>query len=378
MATELGELQAELRAAGMFQTHELRGWLKLVVMLAGVAACLVAIATFGWIAAPLVVPAGVLSTSIAMMGHEGSHGSFSRSHARNTLLNLITYPLFSGLGALYWRDKHDSRHHSHPNVEGMDPDIRPFPFALSRRDHEASSPAEQWFQRHCQAWLFWPMTILMPTGMRRSSLLYFARYPKKRELAWWLELLCHVLHYAGWIVVPAIVWGPKGVLVYLGVWAIGGICLALVFAPAHMGLPIVRTANHDWEHQLATTRDLQLPRAISFFFIGLDYQVEHHLCPRIPHRNLPAAAAITRAWCARHGAKHLSTPYLTALAGAERFMRDAWSRHADDAVVHERDGRVADLERDPGVGGGRVGGRHARRVGSRRYAAADQDRRPRA
>jgi delta8-fatty-acid desaturase len=106
-----------------------------------------------------------------------------------------------------------------------------------------------------------------------------------------------------------------------------------------MGLPIVRTANHDWEHQLATTRDLQLPRAISFFFIGLDYQAEHHLFPRIPHQRLPMAAQITRAWCERNGVTHHSEPYLTALAKAERFMRDAWSKHAvasdEDAAADE-------------------------------------------
>jgi fatty acid desaturase len=101
-----------------------------------------------------------------------------------------------------------------------------------------------------------------------------------------------------------------------------------VFAPAHMGLPIVRTANHEWEHQLATTRDLQLPRYLSYFFIGLDYQAEHHLFPRIPHQRLPEAARITRAFCQRHGVLHHSVPYLSALASAERFMRDAWSKDA--------------------------------------------------
>jgi fatty acid desaturase len=95
-----------------------------------------------------------------------------------------------------------------------------------------------------------------------------------------------------------------------------------------MGLPIVRAANHVWEHQLATTRDLQLPRVISFFFIGLDYQAEHHLFPRIPHQHLPRAAHVTRVWCERNGVTHHSEPYLTALAKAERFMRDAWSKHA--------------------------------------------------
>jgi fatty acid desaturase len=298
------------------------------------AASLIGLTRTGSLAAPLWISvAAVCCTSIAMLGHEGSHRSFSVSPTRNALLVYLTFPLFSGLGALYWRDKHDRRHHAHPNVEGLDPDIKPFPFASSRGDHEACSAGERWFQRVFQRWLFWPMATLMPIGMRRSSLLFLARHSGKRERTWWIEVVCLVGHYAGWIVVPSILWGPFAAAgVYLSIWGVVGVCLALVFAPAHMGLPIVGVPNHEWQHQLATTRDLQLPRPISFFFIGLDYQVEHHLFPRIPHQNLPLAARITRDWCERHGLQHNAAPYLSALAGAERFMRDAWSK---DAVLPE-------------------------------------------
>ncbi len=101
---ELGGLRAELRAAGLFEHRELRSWLKLAVLLGALATCLVGMAHVGgWIAVALVPVAGVLSTSISMMGHEGSHRSFSSSPRRNALLTYIAFPLFCGLGALYWR-----------------------------------------------------------------------------------------------------------------------------------------------------------------------------------------------------------------------------------------------------------------------------------
>ena len=330
MAVELGNLRAELRAAGVFETRELRSWGKLAVLGTALASCLIGLTHTATFAAPLwIVAAGVCCTSIAMLGHEGSHRSFSRSPVRNAVLVYLTFPLFSGLGALYWRDKHDRRHHAHPNVEGLDPDIKPFPFASSRGGHEQCGPRERWFQRSFQRWLFWPMATIMSIGMRRSSVLYLGRYSRKRTREWWLEIACMLGHYTGWIVVPSLIWGPLAAIgVYLLIWAVVGVCLALVFAPAHMGLPIVGEPNHEWQHQLETTRDLELPRAISFFFIGLDYQVEHHLFPRIPHGNLPLAARITREWCERHGIVHRRDPYLTALRGAERFMRNAWAIEA--------------------------------------------------
>ena len=330
MSGELGSLRAELRAAGAFETRELWSWAKLLFLSAMLVGCLLGLVRTGWLGALVCIPAAaVCCTSIAMLGHEGSHRSFSPSPTRNALLVYLTFPLFSGLGALYWRDKHDRRHHAHPNVEGLDPDIKPFPFASSRGDHDACSRGERWFQRVFQRWLFWPMATLMSTGMRRSSLLFLARHPRKRDRAWRIEAACMAAHYIGWLVVPAFVWGPLvAVGAYVAIWAVVGVCLALVFAPAHMGLPIVSEANHEWQHQLATTRDLELPRVISFFFIGLDYQVEHHLFPRIPHQNLPLAARVTRAWCERNGVTHQRAPYVTALRSAERFMRDAWSKHA--------------------------------------------------
>lgn len=335
MAVEMGSLRAELRIAGVFEYRELRSWLKLGAMVAALAGCLVGIAFTGWAGALLFVPiAGVLATSIAMFGHEGSHRSFSKSPTRNAILCYFAFPLFSGLGALYWRNKHDRLHHGHPNVEGVDPDIRPFPFASSRAEHEKCGPKTRWFQRNFQRWLFWPMSTLMALGMRRSSLLYLLHYENKRESAWRIEAACLTVHYVAWIVVPCLIWGPLvGFAVYASIWGLVGIFLALIFAPAHMGLPVVAEQNNDWIHQLETTRNLELPRVISFFFIGLDYQVEHHVFPKIPHANLPRAAEITAAWCKRHGVVYLTTPYLDALADAVQFMSGAWARESSQPDV---------------------------------------------
>jgi fatty acid desaturase len=330
---ELGSLRAELRAAGVFEHRELRGWLKLLFLFSCIAACFTGIALLGFWSVFLLVPvAAVFATSAAMMGHEGSHKSFSKSPWRNSLMKYVAFPLFSGLGSGYWHQKHDNLHHGHPNVEGVDPDIKPFPFVSSRGDHEKCGRGERWFQRNFQSWAFWPMSVLMALGMRRSSLIFLAKQ-KKRTGSWWIELACLVAHYAGWLLVPSLIWGPLvGFGIYAAMWGFTGTFLALVFAPAHIGLPIMAEQNHDWIHQLETTRNLELPRVISFFFIGLDYQVEHHLFPKIPHQHLPRAAAITRAWCQKHGIPHLSVPYLFALKDAARFIAHAWERDADDPI----------------------------------------------
>jgi len=327
---ELGSLRAELRLAGVFEFREGRCWVELVSLVAALTACFTGIALLGWMSALVLVPiASVLATSLAMMGHGGSHRSFSASPGRNAFLTYFAFPLFSGLSALYWHNKHDRLHHGHPNVEGVDPDIRPYPFVSTRGDHERASPGLRWFHRHFQSWAFWPMTTLMALGMRRSSLLYLLRYEDKRDRKWMIDTACIAAHYTLWMVVPSLIWGPLiGIGLYSAMWAGVGVCLVFVFAPAHMGLPIVTEQNKDWVHQLETTRNLEMPRVLGFFFIGLHYQVEHHLFPKIPHPNLPRAAEITRDWCARHGVVYHSMPYLAALADASQFIHTAFDRDA--------------------------------------------------
>ncbi len=331
---ELGSLRTELRNAGVFEHREIRSWLKLALLVSLTAGCLFVISRFGWISALALVPVcAVLCTAAAMMGHEGSHRSTSASPTRNSFMAYLAFPVFSGLSLLYWREKHDRLHHGHPNVENVDPDIRPFPFASTRTTHERCGPKERWFQRNFQKWAFWPMSTLMALGMRRSSLVFLAKLPKRFNREWWMDVGALVTHYSLWLVVPSLIWGPLiAFLIYSSIWAGVGVFLVLVFLPAHAGLPILAEQNKDWLHQLETTRNLEMPKFISYFFIGLDYQVEHHLFPKIPHQHLPKAAAITSAWCKRHGIPYLTEPYHHALADAARYMANGYEREAADPI----------------------------------------------
>src|SRR5688572_16588898 len=150
---DLGSLRAELRAAGVFELREGSNWIKLAFLFAGGAGSIVAMSFVPWWAIPLlVISTAVCCTSAAMLGHEGSHKAFSRSATRNTILQYLTFPMFSGLSALYWREKHDRLHHGHPNVHAKDPDIKPWPFVSCREDHEKCGPVRRWFHRNFQGW----------------------------------------------------------------------------------------------------------------------------------------------------------------------------------------------------------------------------------
>jgi fatty acid desaturase len=326
--SDIQVLRKELAQNGVFDHRPLAGWAKFGSLLLAVAACFVGIALLPWWSALALLPiAAVAAVTAVMLGHEAAHGSFAASRGHNELLLHIAFPLFGGLGAQHWKNKHNRRHHGHPNVVGHDDDIDLWPMAVSSVAYEESSRLRRWWQRNLQGYLFWPLNLFLAYAMRAATWQYIAKQVRARKVdrALVLDIACLVAHYALWLVVPALVFGPLPVvLVYVGLWSIVGLLLGLIFAPAHMGLPIIGDKGDGWTHQLETTRNLVMPRWMSWFFVGLDRQVEHHLFPRIPHQGLPRASEITRAWCARVGVPHQEIGYGAAIADVTRFMFRSW------------------------------------------------------
>lgn len=330
--SDIQVLRAELDQAGVFTHRPLAGWLKFAAMMGAVAACLVATAMLPWWCAFFVIPVGALfAVTGVMFGHEASHGSFAAGKSHNALLLHIAFPLFAGLGAEHWKNKHDRRHHGHPNVVGKDDDIELWPLAVSNVAHQQSGRLRKWWQRNLQGYLFWPLNLFLTFAVRAATWEHIVKRIRTRRIdrALIVDIACLLGHYTLWLVVPAVVFGPlPALLVYAGLWGVVGLLLGLIFAPAHMGLPIIGVKGDGkgdgWQHQLETTRNLVMPRWLSWFFVGLDHQVEHHLFPRIPHQGLPRAARITRAWCQRIGAPHQEIGYGAAVADVTRFMFKSW------------------------------------------------------
>lgn len=337
-ATDLQALRGELAASGAFEHRTWGSLAKLGLLWLALAAALVAVALLPWWCALWLVPlAAIPAVSAAMIGHEAAHGSLAASRHQNEILLHAVFPLFGGLGAQYWKHKHNHLHHGHPNVIGRDPDMNVWPMALSSEEHAGSGPVRRWVQRHLQGYLFWPLTLLLAFSMRVDSWRYVAGRLRTRGLdrAIAIDVACMLGHYAIWLALPMVWFGVWPVLlVYGGLWATSGLLLALVFAPAHIGLPVHAAARRGgWEQQLDTTRNLVMPSWLSWFFVGLDHQVEHHLFPRIPHQNLGRASKIVALWCAHVGAPHHRMEYAASIRQVTRHVRLSWQAVPEAAVV---------------------------------------------
>ena len=80
----------------------------------------------------------------------------------------------------------------------------------------------------------------------------------------------------------------------------------------------------DWAtHELETTVNF-CPgnRFLTFVLGGLNFQIEHHLFPRVPHTHYPAIAPIVARQAQAHGLPYVSQPSLRrAMRSHSRHLR---------------------------------------------------------
>lgn len=324
----LRRLHAEVAATGALDRPTARSWAKFAVMVGGLAGTIALIVALPWWAAPALLPlAALFSAAIGMMGHEGSHRSACASTLGNQILAAIAFALFAGQGERFWRSKHNRSHHREPNVVGADIDLSMWPFATSSDDYRRSGRARRWFQRHLQGFLFWPTTMLLVFGMRIDTVIFLVAQARAGRLDRLLAIdtLAVVAHYVLWLVLPALVFGPwPTLLFYVTLWMLVGLLVAGFFALGHIGCPVVSGYRSNLWLQMDTTRSIRMPALLSFFGMGLDYQLEHHLFPRVSHLHLPAVARVVKAFAAREGLPYHEARFGPALADATRFMANAW------------------------------------------------------
>jgi linoleoyl-CoA desaturase len=139
---------------------------------------------------------------------------------------------------------------------------------------------------------------LMNHGIARQR---FPRQPRRRDIG--MILLGKVIH-VGWAFALPLVYHRWWVVLtfYLAIsWSVG-LLLATMFQLAHCAEPaefpdagVPRRGSDFAAHQLRTTVDVRCRtrlgrRSLHWLMGGLDFQVEHHLAPRLPHTVYPLVA----------------------------------------------------------------------------------------
>lgn len=281
----------------------------------------------------LVVACVATATSVM---HDANHGAFSRSKRVNLVFGYSSDLL--GASSLLWRFKHNHLHHGNTNVFGFDNDIDQSPFARLVPEQ----PWRPWHRyQHIYMWVLygfltiqWFVAADIANMIRGKVSDHRLNKPlRARDVA--MVMLGKVLH-AAWALVIPMIWYPWWAVLafYLaGSWLVG-FMLANIFQLAHcvdrsefFG-PEARRRGGDFErHQLRVCVNVQSPTplvrsSMRWLMGGLDYQIEHHLAPKLPHTVYPLIAPRLAAACAADGLKYRTHPSLHSAIGSHaRWLR---------------------------------------------------------
>jgi linoleoyl-CoA desaturase len=289
----------------------------------------------------LSVVMGVVLSSIGFnVMHDACHGSYSTKKWVNNILGLSLNAL--GGNAFFWKQKHNILHHTYTNIAGLDDDI-----AQSKLVRQ--SPAQEWMPVHRFQHIYLPfaysLSIFIWVGFRD-----FDKYFKKKvhntpippmntkeHLIFWLSKIFYALFY---VVIPILCIGfTKWIIGFSIMGLVMGLVLAYVFQLAHavegpefdaVGIDD-KMIETEWAvHQVKTTANFApKSKILSWLVGGLNYQIEHHLFPRISHVHYPALSKIVQQECKRFNLPYHSFNTMAAAVGSHmRIMKKLGQKQA--------------------------------------------------
>jgi linoleoyl-CoA desaturase len=150
------------------------------------------------------------------------------------------------------------------------------------------------------------------------------------HVIFWASKILYLLFY---IAIPIALMGWKSWLLFFLCMHIGlGLTLSIVFQLAHVVEETkfdavngdAKQIENEWAiHQVVTTANFSANnRIISWFVGGLNYQIEHHLFPRISHIHYPALSRLVQAECAAFDVPYNTLPtFKAAVVSHFRFIR---------------------------------------------------------
>ncbi|WP_254216755.1 acyl-CoA desaturase [Synechococcus sp. CCY 9618] len=286
-----------------------------------------------WWAVLLSISLGLAIAAIGFnIQHDGGHGAYSRHRWINRAA-AMTLDLLGG-SSLIWAHKHNGLHHTFTNISGHDDDIN-----LGVIGRLSPDQPHRWWHRWQHLYL-WPLYGMLPIKWQFfddfADLAARGRGDRslpRLKAADWLVLLAGKLFFFTFAFLVPLQGHPFAAVIacYLLVAMVQGIVLSVVFQLAHCvdaaDFPGFDPSGAGWgpwaDHQLATTVDFSRSNGLlSWLLGGLNFQVEHHLFPRICHVHYPQISRIVEQTCRDCGVPFRThRSFLSGVASHYRWLR---------------------------------------------------------
>jgi linoleoyl-CoA desaturase len=245
----------------------------------------------------------IFGVNLAAIGfnimHDAGHNSFSSNKTINTILS---YSLNLLGGHIYfWKLKHNIAHHTYTNIDGEDHDIE---VKFMRIHHDQKLKKHHRFQRFYfpllygisyLAWIFYQdyeKYFRQRMGLASDRF----HFPLREKLIFWTSKL---IHFAIFVVIPVIYAGWLPTLLGLLIAA------HVVEETEFKTIDFARVEEEWMVHQIQSTANFATKsKVLTWLLGGLNFQVEHHLFPKICHVHYPAINRIVQQTCEEHNIRY--------------------------------------------------------------------------
>lgn len=282
----------------------------------------------------------IMGLSLAGIGmsvmHDANHGAYSSNKTVNFLmghtLNLVGGSVFN------WKLQHNILHHTYTNITHIDEDIEDR-LVLKFSPHTKT----KWFHKFQWIYAMFFYGLLTFYWVLAKDFVQYAQFTKsgvnpgsesENRNTLIKIILIKVFYFLVVILMPIVVFNIPVLQILSGfllMHFVAGIILTTVFQLAHTleqtahPMPVNGVIENDWAiHQLNTTVNFsRKSKILSWYIGGLNFQVEHHLFPKISHVHYPALSHIVKQTAEEHGIPYLENEsLLSALQSHFRYMRE--------------------------------------------------------
>lgn len=238
------------------------------------------------------------------ISHDALHGAYSSNKKLNTLLGL-SFDLMGANGYI-WKITHNIIHHTYTNIHGHDEDLEVAAF-IRLSPHSEYKPVHRLqhilaFFAYSFATFFWVFVkdywyfFKSPLGPYENK-----KHPVKE---WFILISMKLLYYTYTIALPLMLlditfW--QWLIGFMSLHLTAGLILGIIFQLAHVVEETMHPIpneehmieNHWAIHEMLTTNNFARDnKLLSWYIGGLNFQIEHHLFPRICSIHYPAISRI--------------------------------------------------------------------------------------
>lgn len=260
---------------------------------------------------------GIFWQQLAGIGHDLGHSGISHDFHKDHKMG-SQMALFMGLSLCWWKSDHNT-HHVVCNAIEHDPNIQHMPVMAIHPKIFNNGPfwdtyhkkkvGMAWVARTLvsyQHWFFYPLMCIGRFNLYVQGLKFLVLYDEVAHYKY-TELFALSGYFAWYGTLAFSMPTTSEALAYImmshGVAAILHVQIVLSHwsMETYKGTPYTNKETEWYLMQLRTTMNIETYEWMDYMHIGLQFQIEHHLYPRLPRHNLRRARTLVKAVCKKHG-----------------------------------------------------------------------------